>query len=164
MNRNGELLDEFVNEMELENLNETLAERRVMWCARNQESAIDYMLVNGKMHLIVDHMWIDEDGTIDIVSDHNILVLECKLYGREGKNANTKGRKWRLRDVGWEHFHVDLSERSWEDERLNGVDKLNDRFVENVKNAAASQIRYVRMGARKCACKPWWNDEIREAR
>ena len=57
-------------------------------------------------------MWINEDGTIDIVSDHNILVLECKQYGREGENANTKGRKRRLRDVGWEYFQTDLSERS----------------------------------------------------
>ncbi|MPC58691.1 hypothetical protein E2C01_052698 [Portunus trituberculatus] len=57
-----------------------------------------------------------------------------------------------------------MSERSWKDERLNGVDELNDRFVENVKNTAASLIGYVRTGARKRACKPWWNDEIRDAR
>ncbi|MPC42103.1 hypothetical protein E2C01_035716 [Portunus trituberculatus] len=160
MNRNGE----FVNEMELENLNETLAKGRVTWCARNQESVIDYMLVNGRMCEILDHMWIDEDGMIDIVLDHNMLVLEYKLYGREGKSANTNGRKWRLWDVGWENFQVDLSEQSWEDECLNGVDELNDRFVENVKNAAAIQIGYVRTGARKRACKPWWNDEIGDAR
>ena len=67
MNRNGMMLDEFVNELSLENLNETLAEGHVTWCARNQESAIDYMLVNGRMREIVDRMWIAEDGMIDIV-------------------------------------------------------------------------------------------------
>ena len=36
-----------------------------MWCVRNQESAIDSMLVNGRMREIVDRMWIDEDGMID---------------------------------------------------------------------------------------------------
>ena len=41
---------------------------------------------------------------------------------------------------------------------------MNDRFVRNVKNAAASQIGYVRMSARKRACKPWWNEEIKAAR
>ena len=46
---NGEMMVEFVSEMNLENLNETLAEGRVTWNARNQESAIDYMLVNGRM-------------------------------------------------------------------------------------------------------------------
>ncbi|XP_045111428.1 uncharacterized protein LOC123504733 [Portunus trituberculatus] len=68
MSRNGEMLDELVNEMNLENLNETLAEGRVTWCARNQEeSAIDYMLVNGRMREVVDRMWIDEEGMIDIL-------------------------------------------------------------------------------------------------
>ena len=108
VNRNGEMLGEFVNEMGLENLNETLAEGRVTWSARNQESAIDYMLVNERMREIVDRMWIDEDGMIDIVSDHNMLVLECKLYGREGRHAKVKRRKGRLRDVGWENFQVDF--------------------------------------------------------
>ena len=75
VNRNVETLGEFVDEMDLENLNETLAEGRVTWCARNQESAIDYMLVSGRMREIVDRMWIDEDGTIDIVSDHNMRYL-----------------------------------------------------------------------------------------
>ncbi|MPC81000.1 hypothetical protein E2C01_075600 [Portunus trituberculatus] len=101
---------------------------------------------------------------IDIVSDHNMLVLECKLNGRDGRNAKVKRKKWRLKDAGWENFQMDLSERRWEDESLTGVDELNDRFVENVKNAAASQIGYVRTGARKHRSRPWWNDEIRDAR
>ena len=57
-----------------------------------------------------------------------------------------------------------LRERSWEDESLSDVDELNDRFVENVKNAAVSQIGYVRTSARKRTGRPWWNDEIRDAR
>ena len=46
------------------------------WGAREQESAIDYVLVNGRMHEMVSHMWIDEDGMVDNVSDHNMLVVE----------------------------------------------------------------------------------------
>ena len=97
-------------------------------------------LVNGRMREIVDRLWIDEDGTFDIVLNHNMLVLECNLYGREEKTANTKRRKWRLRDVVWENFQIDLSERNWENERLNGMDEMNDRFVENVKNAAVRKL------------------------
>ena len=59
-------LGEFASEMDLENLNETLAEGHVTWSARNQESAIDYVLVNGRMREIVSRMWIDEEGAIDI--------------------------------------------------------------------------------------------------
>ncbi|MPC84239.1 hypothetical protein E2C01_078968 [Portunus trituberculatus] len=137
--------------MELENLNKTLAEGQVTWCARNQESVIDYILVNGRMCEIVDSMWIDKDEMIS-------RSITCWCWNvssmEEKERVERKGRKWTLRDVGWANFQVDLSERSLEDEQLNGVDELNDRFVENVKNTAASQTRYVRTGARKCSCKP----------
>ena len=99
INQNGEMLIEFTDEMGLENLNETLAKGRVTWCVRGQESAIDYMIVNGKMREIVNSMWIDEDGWIDIVSDHNMLVAECRLYGRAEKKVKVEKRKWKLRNA-----------------------------------------------------------------
>ena len=49
-----------------------------MWSARNQESAIDYMLVNGRMYETVSRMCVDEDRMIGIVSDY-MLVVECML-------------------------------------------------------------------------------------
>ena len=52
------------------------------------------------MREIVDRMWIDGDGMIDIVSDHNMLVLECKLDGRDRTNVKVKRKRWRLRDAG----------------------------------------------------------------
>ena len=67
MNWNGEMLAEFMDEMDLENLNETLAEGRVTWSARNQKPAIDFVLVHGKMRESVTRIWIDEDRMIDIV-------------------------------------------------------------------------------------------------
>ena len=44
---------------------------------------------------------------------------------------------------------IDLSEKSWEDESLNSIDELNDRFIENVRNAATIQKGYVRTSAIK---------------
>ncbi|MPC70509.1 hypothetical protein E2C01_064759 [Portunus trituberculatus] len=73
------MLEEFVDEIELENLNVALAEGRVTRNAREHESAIDYMLVNERMREIVLHVWIDEDGMVDIVSDHSMLVMECLM-------------------------------------------------------------------------------------
>ncbi|XP_045104148.1 sucrase-isomaltase, intestinal-like [Portunus trituberculatus] len=37
-------------------------------------------------------------------------------------------------------------------------------LTENVRSAAENQIGYVRVGRRKRVCKPWWNNEIRDAR
>ncbi|KAK8402452.1 hypothetical protein O3P69_000692 [Scylla paramamosain] len=140
VNRNGEMLGEFVDELELENLNVTLAEEHVTWSAREQQSAINYMLVNGRMCEIVSHMWIDEDGLVDIVSDHNMLVVECLMQGENEVKVASKKKKWRLRDVGWENFQVDLSERSWDDVSVHDVKHLNEKLVEDVRGAAENQI------------------------
>ena len=119
------------------------------WSAREHESAIDYVLVNGRMREIVSRMWIDEEGMVDIVSDHNMLVVECLLQGRKEVKVASKSRKWRQRDVGWENFQIDLSERSWDDISVYDVEHLNEKLIENVRSAAENQIGYVSVGRRK---------------
>ena len=165
INRNGEMLAEFIDEMSLENLNETVAEGRVTWNARNQESAIDYVLVNGKMRESVARMWIDEDGVIDVVSDHNMLVVEClTLGGKTEVKVKKKKRKWRLRDANWENFQVCLSEKMWNAESVQDVDELNERLIDSVRSAGESKIGFVRMSGKKRKNKPWWNEDIKDAR
>ena len=164
INQNGELLDEFVDEMNLENLNVTLAEGRVTWNARNQESAIDYVLVNEKMRECVSRMWIDEDGMIDVVSDHNAMVVECKPQYKKVKNERPSLKKWRLREVKWEDFQVELSEMDWLYENACDVDEVNKKFVSNVRKAAIRKVGYVRTKNRKRTDRPWWNEDIRNAR
>lgn len=53
INKNSELLIELMDEICIDNLNEIIAE---VFCIRNQESANDYMLMNGKMWEIVGDM------------------------------------------------------------------------------------------------------------
>lgn len=96
MNQNSEMVNEFVYDMTLENLNETLAEGRITWRAREQESAIDCVLVNGKIRESVLRMWIDEDGIIDAVFDHNMLVVECMFNGKGKEKVRKSNWKWRL--------------------------------------------------------------------
>lgn len=56
MNDNSERLNEFVYEMNLENLNVTMAEGCVTWGARDQKSAIDYVIINGKARVNADKL------------------------------------------------------------------------------------------------------------
>lgn len=48
----------------------------------------------------LSHMWIDEDSMVDIMSDHNVLVVEYLVHGGNEVKVASKKRKWRLRDVG----------------------------------------------------------------
>ena len=134
------------------------------WSARNQESAIDYVLVNGRMRERVARMWVDEDGAIDVVSDHNMLVVDCMIGGKNEVKVKEKKRKWRLRDANWENFQVCLSEKRWNAESVQGVDELNERLVEDVRSAGVSEIGFVKISGKKRKNKPWWNEDVKEAR
>ena len=52
------------------------------------------MLVKGRMREIVSRMWIEEDGMMDIVSDHNMMVVECLIQGESERRVVGKERKW----------------------------------------------------------------------
>ena len=60
------------------------------------------MLANEKMRENVTWMWIGEDGMIDIVSDHNMLLVECMVVSKYEEKWKVQKKKWRLKDVNWE--------------------------------------------------------------
>lgn len=52
-------------------------------------------------------------------------------------------------------------------ENLHDVDLVNSKFVGfvgNVRNAATRKIEYVKTNGRRGVCKPWWHEDIRDAR
>ena len=52
----------------------------------------------------------------------------------------------------------------WNAESAQDVDELNDRLIGNVRSAGVSEIGFVRMSGKKRKNKPWWNEDIKEAR
>lgn len=55
----------------------------------------------------------------------------------------------------------------WMNENLHDVDLVNSKFVGfvgNVRNAATRKIEYVKTNGRRGVCKPWWHEDIRDAR
>ena len=56
--------------------------------------------------------------------------------------------------------HLCLSGKMWNIESVQDVDEV----IENVRSAGVSEIGYVRMSGKKRKNKPWWNEEIKEAR
>lgn len=49
--------------------------------------------------MYVSRLWIDEDGIIDVVSDHSMLLVECGLLGRNVREVKRERKKWGLRDA-----------------------------------------------------------------
>ena len=73
-NGNGKLLREKCAKMKLGILNETLAEGKFTWQRREQQSAIDYVLVNGNARAKVKCVWIDEWGEFGM----NLIIMRYK--------------------------------------------------------------------------------------
>ena len=76
VNVNGQKLLDFCDEYELEILSHTIMEGTVTWRSKEYESAIDYAIVNTKANEKIREAWIDENGTIDIDTDYNSIVIE----------------------------------------------------------------------------------------
>ena len=86
---------------------------------------------------------------VDIVSDHNMMDVECLMQGGSEGRVAGKEREWKLRDIGWENFQVDVSERRWDGGVcVYDVENLNERLVENVRSATEDQIGYVKASRR----------------
>merc|ERR1719154_339858 len=102
VNRNGDKLLNFAEISNLEILNHTIGEGKVTWKGRCFESAIDYILVNQGARELVHEMVIDEDGLVNIETDHNVLLLRYGVRVKEIKrnkvNKSSLGSKWLLRD------------------------------------------------------------------
>ena len=73
INLNGLKLLNFAENYSLEILNHTLGRGRVTWSFREHESVINYILVNAWGRAKVLNMWADEEGVLDIDSEHNML-------------------------------------------------------------------------------------------
>ena len=143
VNENGQLLIEFTEEMNLENLNVTIGNGEATWNARGQKSAIDFMLVNEKAREHVKNMWVDEEGVIDVQSDHNMLVMNYNSYQTKQKQTMRKQkRKWKLRDAKWDDFQVELTNAVWQDAR--GVNEINEILATTINSVGARTIGYVK--------------------
>jgi endonuclease/exonuclease/phosphatase family metal-dependent hydrolase len=112
VNKNGELLNEFVFENELENLNVTMAERKVTWSNKENCSAIDYILVNANARRKVMCMWVDEAGVFYIKSDHDMLVTELKMHDTHVRELDKKCKR-RVKGVDWDNFSAKLTDTEW---------------------------------------------------
>ena len=69
-----------MDEADIENLNVTMADGKVTWRTRENESAIDFVLANEGARRNIKKMVIDEDGEWDV--NTNSDVHRCTKYAK----------------------------------------------------------------------------------
>ena len=77
---NGEIVLNLMNFNNLIFMNMDIrCEGMYTWERGLQRSVIDYVLINNKMHKLVDKIKIDEDKEIFDLSDHDMKIIELKV-------------------------------------------------------------------------------------
>ena len=160
MNDNGRLLREVCKEMNLEILNETIAEGKITWRSRGQKSAIDYALLNGKAREKVVSMWIDEWKEFSVNSDHNFLLVKYECVTGTRKMQERVRKKWKLKAGDWSKFRDEIGQVNL---HVNDVNQVNRELVEMVHEVAERTFGCTK-GRKKCVKNTWWNDDINKER
>ena len=164
INQNGQKLIDFAESKNLEILNHTRAEGKVTWRSRDFISAIDYILANENSAECISNVLIDEKREIDIDTDHNMTILDfqTKIQNAITKTqCRKKGGKWKITDVSWDEFQVDLAEL---DILYEGTPDDKNREIVGKINMVAGKYFKKTKSRRKKNVKPWWNKDIEEAR
>lgn len=70
-------------------------------------------------------MWIQKGGSVDIMSGHNMMIMNHECQGLEEKVGNrNKGYSWNMRGADWENYRKSLEHVEW---CVDGaVDEMND--------------------------------------
>ena len=163
MNFNGALLRETCEGESLEILNETIAEGKVTWCKREQQSVVDYVLVNETEREKVVSVWIDEGREFSVNTDHNLVLVrhECRMERKE--KVKQKQAKWKLRTGNWSAYKNMLNDVSLE--CTDDINDLNNELVRKLREVAEQSVgRVKKKRKRKKAMCTWWNEDIRQAR
>ena len=104
-NRNGKRLLNFSREEGFRIVNRDMqCKGKWTWSSGERQSIIDYVLVDNRMAQTVERCTIDEDGGMDIGSDHNFISLELKF---EYQKVKDRGSKWVWainKDTDWNSY------------------------------------------------------------
>ena len=88
-------------EESLEILNEIVAEAKVTWCRREQQSADHYVLDNKPARKKVMNVFIDEERKFNVNTDHNLLLARYECGIVERKRMSPRRTKWKLKSGNW---------------------------------------------------------------
>ena len=91
INRNGTRLINFTREYKLRIVNRDVqCKGKWTWTSGERRTIIDYVLVDSDIFQMAQNCEIDEDGRLDIGSDHNWITLELNIQFRKRDRGVSK--------------------------------------------------------------------------
>ncbi|KAG0715447.1 hypothetical protein GWK47_011916 [Chionoecetes opilio] len=162
VNRNGELLLDF-SEKSGCRIKNWESENPTTWRDRNNESAIDYILVNESVNRQGCRIWKNED--VDI-SDHSMIGITCGKH-REENNAKKViwKEKWDVKNANWIEYCRGMENTMPGD--TEGIGSTVSEWEQGIKNVIRQEAKKA-IGTKqfkigKTRLKGWWDKEVGQA-
>ena len=132
LDENGRILKELADEYNLVigNLDEK-CEGEITWGRGEQQSAIDYILLNRNIYKNMESMYIDEKQIQFDLSDHNLLEISFRLRSYKRWNNTSKENSsyyWKMNESTLKEF-TNQVERKIERQEINNIEALNQIMI-----------------------------------
>ena len=144
------------------------------WSSKDKQSTIDYMAVSKEDEHRVTKMTVDDEGQMDVGSDHCVPKLEVDM-GRPDHSKTENARwKWKVDGredwveyqaavtehmEGWEHWVKEATASRIEHGEI--VEVVWEEWKRRVTSAAEKGIGLKKVVPARA--KSWWDDEIEAA-
>ena len=145
INRNGTRLLNFTREYGLRIANRDVQCRgKWTWASGQRQTIIDYILVDNDIFGMIQKCEIDEEGRLDIGSDHNWMTLTLNMDFRKRDSGGSKW-VWNVnKDSDWqgyrERLQVELAEWKTKWEAEGGVQQMSDDLTKRILKVAHEKI------------------------
>lgn len=147
VNRNGRRLLRFSREFGLRILNRDMdCKGKWTWSAGDRKSIIDYVLVDDGLFRLVEKMCIDEEGDMDVGSDHNWMSVVLKCVKKVRKAGSFKWVWCIDRETDWNTYREKLRRvlgqwrMKWVDGDLVDVQGMSDDLKRKIFEVAKETI------------------------
>jgi len=162
---NGKIVKKFINDYRLVLLNiDSKCEGEITWERGDQNSTIDFVLVNSEMYEIVDYMRIDEKGDIFDLSDHKLIEIQLGILDQNRREA-LKWTEQKYQSTNKEDLRMfrEKIDRKLEEVQIGSLDDLGKLIQDTSKNTLEKVYR--RRSPQNLENhkkeKPWFTEEIR---
>ena len=139
---------------------------QITWQRKDQQSVIDFVIVNGRCYKWFEEMIIDEDREKFDLSDHNMITVSMKIP--DGKNLNfTQGKEdvveyYKTDEETLKEFAEEVCKRVHDEEQVT-MEVLNRTMKDTAEEKLkARYIRRVLNKQEQVKEPPWMTKEIRK--
>ena len=145
INRNGTRLLNFTREFGLRIVNRDVkCKGKWTWASGERQTIIDYILVDNGIFQMTQNCEIDDEGRLDIGSDHNWMIVSINMKYQRRNRGGTKW-VWNIKEeTDWagyqESLKVELQEWKNRFEDEGEVQEMNGDLTRRILKVAQEKI------------------------